>query len=344
VTQIKKAKRFLLMIGASLISLIVLYTIIYHYLGNRDFIVTNSYKQFLLQHTEGRRFIIDSGSNSFHGINTEMLEKELGILTINLADNAGFPLNNKLLRIEEYSHSGDIVMLPLEWFYYTYSDVPGNFSENILGDLRHYYFYDSLFDEVLQIWSSPFSSFRRGIKRHRKLIRKKNEYLKEHIEKFNNGERGTFNSIEPVTLEAEIKVSACDPFIFGKTLTEDFVLSEIFKKNVKTIKRLQKKRIKVFFTWPIVVGKDCYSKTNRKKIDHIIHIIKNYIQENGLTIIGSPYENNFLEKDMLDTNYHIIPEAREQRTKRLIMDIRQSTVYKWFEQNQAMSYSLDISL
>ena len=100
-----------------------------------------------------------------------MLEKELGVLTINLADHAGYPLHNKLLRIERYSHPGDILILPLEWPYYTYSKVPGVFSENILGKINHYYFYDSKIEEIKQIWKSPFSSFSKGVKNLTKLIK-----------------------------------------------------------------------------------------------------------------------------------------------------------------------------
>ena len=343
-TQIKKAKIFLLIALGSLFSLIFLYTISYYFLANIDFTVTRSYKQFLLQHTEGERFIIDSGSNSIHGINASMLEKELGVLTINLADHAGYPLHNKLLRIEQYSHPGDILILPLEWPYYTYSKVPGVFSENILGKINHYYFYDSKIEEIKQIWKSPFSSFSKGIKNLTKLI--KYNYLKKHIEKFNNGERGTSIKTERDrdALNIVTKNITCDRYVFGMELNQEFVLSKTFKNNIKTINRLQKKGIKVFFTWPVVAGDNCYSKKDRKKIDSIISTVKNYIQENGLTIIGDPYANVFSRKYLLDTYYHVIPEARDVRTKKLITDIRQSTVYQWFKQNPAVPYSLDISL
>lgn len=342
---IKKAKRFLFIVWFSLFGFIILYTYCYHLLGNRNITVSHSYKQFLIQHTKGKRFIIDSGSNSYYGINARMLEDELGILTINLADHAGYPLKNKLLRIEQYFHSGDIVLLPLEWGHYTNEDVPGIFLENILGDLHHYYFHESLIEEIKQIWKLPLSSFIKGIKRHIKFIKKSDIYLKEHIRMFNNGGRGTFiKYAEVFSLDKGLKDRTCDQYVLQKGLEQGANLSETFKQNVKIIKRLQRKGIKFFFAWPVVVGDNCYSKKNREKIDRLTNIIKDYLQENGLDIIGNPYENKFLGKDMFDTYYHLKQEARDVHTKKLIEDITQSANFNWFKQNTAVSPSLDISL
>lgn len=343
-TQTRKAKRFVYNIWCSLFVLIFLYTFCYHFLGNKVPIISHSYKQFLLQHTEDKRLIIDSGSNSLHGINCNILEKELGVLTINLSDNASYPLNNKLLRIEQYSHTGDILLLPLEWIYYTYTEIPKNFLDNIIGNLNYYYFYGSLVEEIEQMWGAPFVSFTNGIDYHINLMKNKNEYIEEYINKFNNGERGSFVYTESYSTDKNVNTGECDSYIFGEALNRGLVLSKIFKKNVKTVKRMQKTGIKVFFTWPIAVGDDCYSNQNIKKIDQFISIIKDYMHDNELSIIGDPYENKFFGKDMLDTHYHIIPEARDLHTKRLVEEIKQSISSKWFKQNQVSTPSLNISL
>ena len=49
-----------------------------------------AYKNYLISNTtEQNRIIVESGSNSYHGINSQMLENHFGKLVINLADNGG---------------------------------------------------------------------------------------------------------------------------------------------------------------------------------------------------------------------------------------------------------------
>ena len=341
-TQIKKSKYFLLIIGFSLLSLIIIYTAGYYLMATREISISHSYKQFLLKHTQGQRLIIDSGSNSFFGIDSHLLESEFNLLTINLADNASYPLQSKLLRIEKYANSGDIVLLPLEWQYYSYKTVPSVFLNNLLGNL-HYYHQNNPVQDIKQIWQTPFSNFIKGVNHYRKGISNSHRHLEQHLKRFKNQERGDFIQ-EDFDLEFEeaSKVMACDEYVLGNALKNGFTLSFTFKENIKLIQQLQKKGIHIFLTWPIVVGEGCYSQKNTLALKSFINLIKETLNDNGLLILGDPYKNRFAAEFMLNSYYHITSEARYIHTKALIEDIKQSPVYSWFNKNNNISYLLNI--
>ena len=340
--QIKKPKYFLLIIGISLLSLSLIYTVTYYLLATKEVLVSHSYKQFLLKSTKGQRLIIDSGSNSFFGIDSHLLEEELNVLTINLADNASYPLKSKLLRIEKYSHPGDIILLPLEWQYYTVDNIPDIFVNNLLGRLN-YYHTSLLFEDIRQIWNIPFSTFISDLHHHIKLAKNKSSNLKAHVERFHHKERGDFIQ-EDFVLEFDeaARTTPCDQYVLGNMLKNGFTLSTIFTENIKLIKRLQKQGLHIFLTWPVVVGKDCYSQKHTVALKGFINLIKKTLNDEEILILGDPYENRFSGEFMLNSYYHIKSEARYAHTKTLIKAIKKSPAYSWFSKNKNVAYSLDI--
>jgi len=346
-SKIKKAKYFLLSIVVWLIILIAFYTSFFLWIGNREIEISHSYKQFLLQHTVGNRLIIESGSNSHHGINSNMLEDQLGILTINLADNGSYPLRNKLLRLKKYARKGDIVILPLEWRYYTHDVTPDIFKENLFGKLNFYYFpSDSLFAEIKNIWNRPFSTFINAVSFQRKLAKRRSINLNYYLERFAKKERGEYLYHGPLPLaEDGTKTLTCDQYILASQLQYGFMISQIFKDNLKLAKDLTNKGITVIFTWPSVSGKDCYGSKYKKDFDLFIIKIKKLLKENGFRTIGSPYDSRFKKRYMLNTFFHLIPEARDVRTQRLINEIKKLHLPQLSSNiNKDSRYFLDINM
>jgi len=101
--------------------------------------VPSSYKAFLLQEVSKPKLIIDSGSNSHHGIDAGMISEALKINAINIADNAGYDIESKVTRIKAHAKKGDIVLLPLEWSYYTRDRLTDDFVDTLFGPSRDYY-------------------------------------------------------------------------------------------------------------------------------------------------------------------------------------------------------------
>jgi len=98
-----------------------------------------TYKWFLLKEVPGPRIIFESGSNSHHAIDTDAVGEALGITAINIADNGGYAIEDKITRLEIYARPGDIVVLPLEWTFYHREKLTDNYVETLFTDNRDYY-------------------------------------------------------------------------------------------------------------------------------------------------------------------------------------------------------------
>ena len=72
----------------------------------------STYKWLLLKNVPGPRLIFESGSNSHHAIDTDAIGTELGMSAINIADNGGYALEDKITRLETYTRKGDVIVLP----------------------------------------------------------------------------------------------------------------------------------------------------------------------------------------------------------------------------------------
>lgn len=333
-----KSKQFVFLTIALLILSPIVYAILYHFIGTKKIYISHCYMQFLLQHTKGARLIIESGSNSKYALDSYTLEKEFNIQTINIADNAGYPLNKKLLRLEKYVTKEDIVVLPLEWQYYTRVDTPDVFTNNLLGELNYYYNYTSYKTEFQEILNTPLFHTVKNIRKKYKLLKNQHNYLKKHINKFENNERGTLDNKKKFTIK-----ETCDQYILKEQITHGFILSQRFKENIEIIQRLKTKTKDIFFMWPTVVGDDCYTNANKIKLNKFILDIEKYLNKHNIKIVGNPYENQFKTKDILDTYYHINKNARKQRTENFIKTIRTNdNLNKLFSDKTNLSYKISL--
>lgn len=338
-TKIKKNKLFILTIGTSFIVFSLLYMVGFHLFVNKDMKISHSYKHFLLKHTSAPRLIIDSGSNSFHAINSKMLEKEFGQLTLNLSDSAGYPLKHKLLRIEKYSSFGDIVLLPLEWQHYGHQEISNGFLQSIFDQLNYYYNDLSWIEKIKLMLISPLSNFINLSLEGKKFseetfpAKKQREYtqLVSYEKRFKNLDRGDAIKFDTPDVVNKIAGELCQKSVLDSQLKKGFYISDAFKDNIKIIKRLQKKGIEVFFIWPAVVGDNCYQGKVKKDFDKFVSEIKKYMLDNNIPFLSEPEKSNFQYKYLLNTHYHVIPEARDIRTKNLIKDIKNSKVFEWFK-------------
>ncbi|MCK4493737.1 MAG: hypothetical protein KAU26_06750 [Methylococcales bacterium] len=344
----KLNKTFIPTIGISLIIFSLLYLFIFDLLVSKDLKISHSYKNFLLKHTKAPRLIIESGSNSFHAINSAMLEKEFNLLTINLADNAGYPLKYKLLRIENYSSSGDIILLPLEWQYYSYQNAPNTFLNALFDPLNYYYVSLSWENKIKVIIKSTLSNLINTVNNVKQYsggsvaAKVQSEYIHliDYEKKYQNKEKGDA-ILSDIPSSIEIINENCNEFILGSQLKNGFSISSTFKENIKTIKRLQKKGLKIFFTWPAVAGEDCY---HSKEFRKFFKEIKALLTKNNIPFISKPEKSNFPKKYILNTFYHITPKARDIRTQTLIQEIKESELSTWFKPKKiTTSTHLDIN-
>jgi len=317
VNRVKKQKQFVMITILSIIISFLFYFLIYMYIGKQNIVINGIYTQFLLEYTKGPRIIIDSGSNSKYSFDSYALEQKFNRQVLNISDNAGFSLKKKLLRLEQYATKDDIIILPLEWQYYTRAQETSYFTNHILGSLNYYYIYDSYLEELKAISNTPLIHTLKNIKYKIKLIKKQYNYLSGHINKFVQNERGTLNNNKPFKDKR-----TCEQYILSEQLKNGFKLSEKFKEDIKILKRLKSKTKDLFLVWPVAVGDNCYTQQNKEKLDKFIMDIKEYLQQRNIKILGNPYENWFPIENILDTYYHIAPSAMKIRTEKFIQIVQ----------------------
>ena len=77
------------------------------------------YKEYRMSKLDAPRLIIVGGSNVLFGINTEEVEKSTGYKVINFGVHAGMDFDYIYYRLKKNIHKGDIVVMPLEYSYYS---------------------------------------------------------------------------------------------------------------------------------------------------------------------------------------------------------------------------------
>ena len=114
-----KPKSFLISLFILFIVLNILYIYSYNMLVQKKSWGNHSYKNFLIENIKSSpRIIIDGGSNAIYSIDSNLIEKEFNKTVINISDNARYPLEYKLARIEKNAIEGDIIILALEYLHY----------------------------------------------------------------------------------------------------------------------------------------------------------------------------------------------------------------------------------
>ena len=79
---------------------------------------TQDYKDYYAETISDKKIIISSGSNGLFGVNSAVVQKITGYPTVNLSNHASLDIHYLFLQIEEHLKKGDILVMPLEYYYY----------------------------------------------------------------------------------------------------------------------------------------------------------------------------------------------------------------------------------
>lgn len=101
-----------------------------------EYWIDNSYqyKDFKAKSIRSKKIIIISGSNSLFGINSTVIQENIGYEVVNLATHASLDIDFLYYKIKEHLNQDDIVLMPLEFEYYSRSEKISNwFSTNMMS-------------------------------------------------------------------------------------------------------------------------------------------------------------------------------------------------------------------
>jgi len=283
-----------------------------------------SYHEIVLDYVPGPRILIDSGSNSLHGIEPELIERELKMPTLVVADSAATPLRQRLNRLEKYAKTGDLIILPLEWSYYWEETNPTDFLDQIAEKWSEYYFamprieQFSFFLSHIKLNQIVATIWRRFDDTSKVDQRKSRERVMD--EKL-NWSGVTKASLENRKLHVSMQGKSCRQFVAVPTgEVPDFV-----QQTAMRLSRLRKERqATIVLTWPAVAGTDCYDFA---ELDSYVAKLREIFGKAGIAVIGDPRSSLFSGEHTLDTYYHIDIAAAYERTRRLVADMKQAGLF-----------------
>ncbi len=286
----------------------------YDFFTTRNRTIPYSYPQFLLEGIAAPRIVVDAGSSSMFGIEPGLIEQAFRTPTIDVADNGSIPLDMKIYRMLRYARAGDILIVPLEWVYYTRDAVPLDFIDKTPDEYAAYYgslpFAQRLYFAVRHVSLHNLSDAGRLYLR-KDLVRGHYRRIRDEMSKWPLGDRK-----DDGRRRSSVTDINCADYIAAAG-----EIPPIVPWAAKQLAELQTKRnIRIYLTWPAVAGSDCYAMTNDRL--PLADQVRAIFERNGITVVGEPADSYFTPEHMLDTYYHVDSSAARVRTQRLITRLK----------------------
>lgn len=262
---------------------------------------------------EGRKLLFISGSNSLFGVDTRRIEQELGIPAVNFSTNATMRYYT-FKRAQKHLHPGDIVILPLEYPYYTWHHDRFETEQALylLGydpsEIQSLPPYDQM-KLISQISTRDLVKI--TWQRIMPPARVEGEYSSQYLN--TNGDM-TNNS-----KDKKLPNSALQSKINPKVFTEPPLTADAQQELESFISYCHEKNITVYAAWPNYLWRE---KSFAGEDLAGIHAIESFYQSHHVEIIGS-YTDCLYDSDMFyDTNYHLNEEGKRLHTDYLIRLLR----------------------
>lgn len=284
----------------------------------QDSQVPATYKWFLLKEVPGPRIIFESGSNSHHAIDTDAISTALGVTAINIADNGGYALEDKITRLETYARPGDIIVLPLEWVFYHREKLTDNYVETLFTDNRDYYRSMPFIKRVKRALSLPpekvMTELKQQNKRPIKDIESPAQDLFVSALTQTTGHQSRKESSGP---GLDIAEQSCDDYILGTSVQRrNLKIGANLKPALMRLKKLENRGIDIHFAWPVLVGEGCMS--DAAYVKGFRQDIEKAVNESGFEFLGTPGQSLYGQDLQDDSPYHIITKGTELHTQKMI--------------------------
>jgi len=284
----------------------------------QDSKIPSTYKWFLLKEVPGHRIIFESGSNSHHAINTDRVGEELGMTAINIADNGGYALEDKITRLETYARAGDVIVLPLEWTFYHREKLTDNYAETLFTDNRDYYQTMPVVKRIKRALSLPPQKVGQAfMNRKNRPARTTESPAKDLFVSAltqSTGHQSRENSIGP---GLGVAGQSCDDYILGKApIREHLTLGKNIKPSLQRLKALKKRGVDIHFSWPVLVGDGCMN--DPAYVQGFRGEIERAVNKAGFSFLGTPSQSLYGQELRDDTPYHLIAKGAEAHTQQII--------------------------
>lgn len=268
------------------------------------------------QSIEPGKIIISSGSNALFGISSPVLEEKLHAKVLNLALHAAMPLDFFSFLIKKYAQKGDIVIMPLEYEYYSRDEMPtgwevtqfSTWGKNYLSLFSSHKQFE-IFRRALLTYPARYPYvFKkipvRGIDQiqviNPQAILSKHAYITEYS-----------NSYCEFCIDLDSSVADNKSFIY---VDGEVLVTEFFKKTMVDLNiYLEKIGATLFVTYPVSIKCDSFDMNLPRDYNSVMTFFA-ILNELNIKTFGNPYLYNLDKRFFWDSQYHMNAKGSILRT------------------------------
>jgi hypothetical protein len=259
----------------------------------------------------GGRLIIFGGSGVLYGVDAEMIEKKLGIPTVNYGIQGGLGVRYTLDRAMTVLRPGDTALLVIE--YGGYGDIwrtaPGSFHSYLWSYDPDYIRHMGIREKIKMFWSVRLAdypdSYEGWIEK-----RSRNYFHLEETSAYSVGTVGPNGDMRACPI-GPVHQSDGPPFVEDPG-AEDMQAFSVFCRWARM------KGIKVLFSWPAYI----HPKLSAGQTLDPPKYMTDVFRATGMTVLDTPEDNMYPPDLFLDSSYHLTPIGRRIRTEELIRRLR----------------------
>jgi len=281
-------------------------------------------KEVIAAKKPGRRLLVVGGSSALFGFNTELIEKETGVPTVNVGTAVGLNLDYRFYRIKKITRPGDIVLLACEYELYSETPEYETADDYILARDPGYFHQMPLLDKIYLATRIPFKRFQLGWRNRRKPERV--------VVKFNNSPYNPFSATYyPLNGNGDEMLNIPEnrppaQYLIGNLARIVPTLSHgipsennpNFESLANFIAWAHANQITVLATFPNVIYQPVYDQPNGLEA---IATINHFYASHGVPVVGTAQEAMLPKDQFFDYMYHLVHEAAINRTERLIPEL-----------------------
>lgn len=268
------------------------------------------FKGAVSQGINTKKIMFVSGSNSLFSIDSSIVESKIGLPVVNLATHAGLDLNYHYFIIRKYMKKGDIVVMPLEYSYYSATGNPTDwFVNNMTSWGQDYVFSLSPYDLLNFLSKITLKTIINGLTASKTDKISSFSEVQERI----GSTKGEFNGYSYKSLN---KYGDINRFTNERTVIDKIKNTPIdYGTNIKSIspyalktlssikKFVEKNGGQLIITWPVTM-RDSLFDTNSPNTIKTLSNIKLKLHENGFDMRCSPTMTNLGSEFFMDSIYH----------------------------------------
>jgi len=294
-------------------------------------------KLFLASQGSGQRVLILGGSNALFGIDSGLVEKQIGVRTINLAIHGGLSLPYMFEYIKPVLRPRDVVVMPLEIEYYASAYRYDWFRSNIMAWDPGYFRNLELLERARFVLAVPTKRVVNGaiaqmyaaqLRRQRgRAVRDVAVITRDAIGNWQNrsyvgkpisyslesiDERGDMRNNRGTRYTGTASSVLSSPFAFASDL---WVSLENFGAYCRG------HDVTLFVAWPALMTEPSLNEGNPVVTRNVAHIVS-HLARARIGILGRPQDYYLDRVNFFDTKYHLNEEGRAIRTSQLVRDLR----------------------